>query len=287
MSPKIPAQLPTDSSTILERSRGVFFAQWEDLLRLRRAVLKAADPDDIHDLRVASRRFRAVLELFGPMAPKTSKTGLKKNTRQITQVLGGLRNIDETLLFFESRITSEAFSSLRHALSGLHSKEMKRIIKILEAFDFSHYDKTVRKMIAGLNDDCLKELNKFSLLSYLSDVSIRQYLPIHNLLAVSVLPENQSSRHALRIAIKKWRYFLEIVEQVLDRYYTPVLETLKEYQSVLGRMNDSMEFRALLGKLELPVEEQRTLDSILLAEDVLLLENYKALMEHKPLVYVF
>ena len=285
MSSQIPAQLPSDSSTILERSRGVFFAQWEELLRLRRAVLKTADPDDIHDLRVASRRFRALLELFGPITPKASKTGLKKNIRALTQVLGGLRNIDEALHFFESQI--QASTDIQHAFSQQRSKELKLISKALEAFDFRSLDKTVRKMIAGLTADCLKELNRFSLLSYFSDVSIRQSLPIHNLLAVSTSPENYSSRHALRIAIKKWRYFLEIVAQVLDRNYTPVLEMLKEYQSVLGRMNDIIEFRALLGNLELPVEDQKSLKAILLTEDALLLENFKALMERKPLVYAF
>lgn len=287
MLPQKTAQSPLDSSIILERSRALFLGQWEELLRLRRVVLKTAGPDDIHDLRVASRRFRAVLELFDPVVPKASKSGLKKSVRELTRTLGGLRNVDEAVLFLESRIKPDASTTIRHALSRQRSRELKRIIKALETLNLRSLDKTVRKMIACLNEDCLKELNRFSLLSYFSDASIKRYLPIHNFLAVSASPENHSSRHALRIAIKKWRYLLEIVAQLLDRNYTPVLDVLKEYQSLLGRMNDIIEFRALLGDLEHSVEEYEAMKAILLAEDALLLENFKALMERKPLVYAF
>lgn len=288
MLPHKTAQSPLDSLIILEHSRALFLGQWEELLRLRRAVLKTAAPDDIHDLRVASRRFRAVLNLFDPVVPKASKSGLKKSIRELTRTLGGLRNVDEAVLFFESRIKPDASqTTIWHALSRQRSRELKRIIKALETLDLHGFDKTVRKMAAGLNDDCLQELNSFSLLSYFSDVSIKRYLPIHNFLAVSASPQNHSSRHALRIAIKKWRYLLEIVAQLLDRNYTPVLDILKEYQSLLGRMNDIIEFRALIGDLEHSVEEYEAMKAILLAEDALLLENFKALMERKPLVYAF
>jgi len=81
MPPK-PERLPPDSATILERSRGVFFAQWEELLRLRRAVLKTSDLDDIHDLRVASRRFRAAVELIFSIFGKRFHNRIKEKRSQ-------------------------------------------------------------------------------------------------------------------------------------------------------------------------------------------------------------
>ena len=288
MTPK-PARLPPDSATILERSRGVFFAHWEELLRLRRAVLKSSDQDDIHNLRVASRRFRAALELYYPFAPKDSKAELRKNVRKLTRILGGLRNVDEAQLFFQSRFQTETSTdtTLSHALSEQRSRELKRIDKALHALDHRNLDRLVRAMIAGLNEDRITDRNRFSLLAYFSDVSIRLFLPIHQLLAVSTAPEHRLSRHALRIAIKKWRYFFEIIAQVLDCEYTPLLELLKEYQSILGSMNDIAEFEMLLGNLSLPQHERDPLVAILLAEDALFLENLAELIERKPLTYTF
>jgi CHAD domain-containing protein len=288
MPPK-PERLPPDSATIMERSRGVFFAQWEELLRLRRAVLTTSDLDDIHDLRVASRRFRAELELFSPFAKKSSLTEVKKTVRKLTQTLGGLRNIDEAQLFFQSRNPSESSPAtmLCQAISALRSRELKRIKKTLKLFDHRNLDRLVREMVAGLNQDCITDRNRFTLLAYFSEVSIRLYLPIQQLLPVSNAPGQRVSRHALRIAIKKWRYFLEIIAQVLDCDYTHILEQLKEYQSILGRMNDIAEFELLLHNLELPPDLREHAEATLLAEDALLLENLAELVERKPLAYTF
>lgn len=287
--PAKPARLPPDSTAILERSRGVFFAQWEELLRLRRAVLKTSDLDDIHDLRVASRRFRAAMELFSPFAPKGSKNVLRKSVRKLTRMLGGLRNIDEAQLFFQSRTPPDISTDnkLFHTLSILRSRELKRIGKALKGFDHRNLDRLVREMVSGLNEDCITERSRFSLLAYFSDVSIRLYLPIQQLLAVSTAPGHRASRHALRIAIKKWRYFFEIIAQVLERDYTQILELLKEYQSILGRMNDIVEFELLLHNLELTPDTREYVEATLLAEDDLLLENLTELIERKPLAYTF
>lgn len=287
--PRKPTRLWPDSATILERSRGVFFAQWEELLRLRRAVLKTSDLDDIHDLRVASRRFRAVLELFYPLVPKGPKIELRKNIRTLNRILGGLRNIDEAMLFFQARVRADvsADTAILRSLSRFRPREFKRIEKALKAFDHRHLDRLVREMVAGVNEASILERTSISLLAYFSDVSIRQYLPIHRLLTISTVPERHASRHALRIAIKKWRYFFEIISPILDRDYSPLLELLKEYQSLLGRMNDVAEFKLLLGAMELPPDQREYAREILTAEDALLLESFTELIERKPLVYTF
>jgi CHAD domain-containing protein len=282
-------RLPPDSTTILERSKGVFFSRWEDLLRLRRAVRKTSDLNDIHDLRVSTRRFMAALELLYPFAQKKSKAELRKSVRNLTRILGGLRNVDEAELFFKARASAETttVSTLSLALSELRSKELKRIEKGLKTFDQRKLDRFVREMVAGLNEECITERNRFSLLAYFSDFSIRMYLPIHQLLTVSTEPGNRSSRHALRISIKKWRYFFEIIAQILDRDYIQVLELLKEYQSILGSMNDIAQFELLLSKLDLPPVFREVAKSTLMEEDALLLKTFSELIERKPLSYTF
>lgn len=284
-----PSRLRPDPAPLLERSRGVFFAHWEELLRLRRAVIKTSDLDDIHDLRVASRRFRAVLELFSPFAPKGPKTEIKKSVRDLTRVLGGLRNIDEAQLFFRSHLQPEPStgSTLFRALSTLRAEELKRIRKTLKAFDHRTLDRMAREVVERLTEESVTERHTISLLAYFSEVSIRQYLPIHRLLGGVTAPGQRASRHALRIAIKKWRYFFEIIAPILDRDYTPILELLKEYQSILGRMNDIAEFEALLGNLKLPRDERKHAEAALLSEDTRLLESFTECIERSPLTYTF
>lgn len=270
---------------------------------MRRSVSKTAAPEDIHDLRVASRRFRAALDLFGPIAasknlaarkaPKTKadarQTKLRKSVRKLTRTLGGLRNIDEALLFFQSRASTDVPEdfTLSHTLSGLRSRELKRIKKALKSFDCQNLDRTVRKLLAMLNEDAITDLDSSSLPAYFSDVAIRKYQPIHRLLPVCLAPEHKEARHALRIAIKKWRYFIEIVALVLERDSSQALELLKEYQSLLGRMNDIAEFRTLLGKCRLSTNEREYVEATFQAEEALLLEKFRELAGRKPLGYTF
>jgi CHAD domain-containing protein len=284
-----PSRLWPDTATILERSRGAFFAHWEEFMRLRRATLKSMVPDDIHDLRVASHRFRAVLELLYPFVPKGTRAVLRKSVRKLTRALGGLRNIDEALLFFQSRINSETSTKIKlfSLLSELRDKELTRIKKVLKDFEERKLDQMVREIVADVNDTAITKRNSISLLAYFSNVSIRQYLAIHRRLGVAVGPERRTSRHALRIAIKKWRYFFEIITHILGCDYSRTVELLKEYQSILGCMNDIAEFEMLLSALKLQHDERANTKAILLVEDSMLLARLTKLIEQKPLVYTF
>ena len=284
-----PTRLWPDSETIMERSRSVFITQWEELLRLRRFVTKTSDMDNIYELRVALRRFRAALDLFYPFMPKGTKTELRKNVRTFKRILGGLRTIDKAQQFFQSRIISDvpADINLVHALSELRSKELKRTGKALAAFDHRHLDRIVRELVGGINVVAITERNSISLLAYFSEVSIRQYMPIHQLQLGATAPGQRALRHALHSAIKKWGYFFEIIAQVLDRDYSQTLGLIKEYQTLLGRMDDIAAFEALISHLKLPPDERKHAEDALRAEDTLLLNKFSEIIEQKPLTYTF
>jgi CHAD domain-containing protein len=278
-----------DSATIMTRSREIFFSRWEELLRLRSAVLDRLDGEDIHDLRVASRRFRAALELFYPFAPKGAKTELKKSVRKLTRTLGELRNIDEAQLFLQRHTseTGQPDATIRRKLAKLARGEQEKVCKALKNFDHAGLDRSVRNIVAGLNETVITKHSRLSMLAYFSEVSIKLFLPIHQLLQEAKTPEHRKTRHALRIAIKKWRYFLEIVAPVLERDYSPLLDLLKEYQTLLGQLNDLVEFDGLLGEIKLPHEERRYAETVLKSENALLLERLAQLADRSPLTYTF
>lgn len=273
-------------AAISERSRNVFLSQWQELLRLRREVLKSPDLDAIHDLRVASRRLRAVVALFAPwIAPKRAEL-LKKNMRKLTRLLGGLRNIDEAQLFFRQRTPAKTGGAyqISRLLSELRPAELARIKKALASLDHRRLDRVVRKAAAGLNEERMMG-NGGTLPEYFAETGIRLYQPILALLPTATASDQRTSRHALRIAIKKWRYFLEITAPVLERDYKPLLGQLKEYQTILGSMNDVAEFEALCAPLALSRHERVFIETSLQAEDKILLQKLTELMEEKPLVY--
>lgn len=273
----------------MERSRELLVAQWHELLRLRRDVLKTSGLEAIHDLRVASRRFRAALRLFEPWIPPKNAALLNKNIRKLTRNLGSLRNIDEALLFFRLHTPAESAGGyqLCYLLTQMRGGELARVNESLTTFDRHRLNRTVRKAAARLEDRQITAGKACSLPDYFSDTCNRLYQPVHDLLPLATSPEQRDSRHLLRIAIKKWRYFFEIVAPLLGADAGPILERLKEYQTVLGRMNDVAVFGALCNSLILSRRERRFVEITLRGEDELLLQKLTELIEQKPLVYTF
>lgn len=270
-----------DPATIMTRSLKVFLAQWQELLRLRRLVIKTADHEDIHDLRVAARRFTAALKLFYPLLPNSAKAGLRNKVRELVRTLGELRNVDEALLFFQSQHNAgvSTNSKLRRALAKLRIRELKRVRKLLASFDQRQLNSEVHKIGAKLTADVIWSRSGGTAPAYFSGVCRTQYQPIPPLLEGAAAPEHRATRHALRIAIKKWRYLLEILALILERDYAPFVNKLKEYQSVLGSMNDIAEFERLLGRLKLPPAERKAAEATLKSEDARLLASFTAHLE--------
>lgn len=274
---------------IMERSREILIAQWRELLRLRRDVLKTSDLEAIHDLRVASRRFRAALRLFEPWIPPKSAALLNRSIRKLTRTLGSLRNIDEALRFFRLRTPAESAGGYQLCclLTQMRGGELARVKESLTTFDRHRLNRTVRKAAARLGEQQITAGKTGLLPTYFSDTCSRLYQPVHDLLPLATSPEQRKSRHLLRIAIKKWRYFFEIAAPVLEADAGPILDLLKEYQTLLGQMNDVAVLSELCRSLTLSRREQRFVKTTLRAEDELLLQKLTGLIEQKPLAYTF
>ena len=272
---------------IMGRSRKVILSQWDELRRLRSEVLKTSDIEAIHDLRVASRRFRAIVNLFEPWIPSKRAALLKKRSRKLTRLLGALRNIDEALLFFRQHTPAGSGGGYQicRLLAKSRPGELERIKKGLKAFDARGLGRTVRKAAAGMEEARGADHGENSLQAYFSATGLRLFQPIHDLLPLATSRDQHGPRHLLRIAIKKWRYFLEIAAPVLGADAGKILGLLKEYQTILGRMNDVAEFSPLCSSLELSRHERMFVERLLQNEDELLLLKLTELIEQKPLTY--
>jgi CHAD domain-containing protein len=139
-------------------------------------------------------------------------------------------------------------------------------------------------MTAELKTISFKKKSERSMLTFFSKLSNHYFKTIHDLLAISIEPKQWKSRHALRIAIRKWRYILEIFAVVLDRDYDLLLKQLKKYQLVLGRINDVTTFGALCKDMELTHAELKLVETTLLKEEKILLKNLTKLIKQKPLI---
>lgn len=275
------------SDALLQLTGNVMFSYWEELLRLRRLVLKNCKHEDIHDLRVASRRFRVALNILAPVCGSSDAKKLSRAIRRVTRSLGNVRNLDEALFFFGSRAGETGLTSLMNRLTVLRNSEQDTVLRILKRFKAEKFEQQVRQRLVVITGGKKPKVDTPPLQSYLSTTSIDLFETIYELLPSALFTENVEERHALRIAIKKWRYFVEIASKILEQDYDEVLGQLKKYQSLLGSMNDMTVFAEMLRHASVTSNDRADAERLIASENDKLFVQFIALVEAEPLRYAF
>jgi CHAD domain-containing protein len=73
-----------------------------ELFENAEGVLDTSDIERVHDMRVASRRLRAVLEIFAPCFPQSEFKGVLSDVKQLADALGERRDPDVHIAALQS-----------------------------------------------------------------------------------------------------------------------------------------------------------------------------------------
>jgi CHAD domain-containing protein len=101
-----------------------------------RNVLDTGDIERVHDMRVATRRLRAALEIFEPCFPEGLHEEALREVKEVADALGGRRDADVTMAALE-RFTDELVASDRPGVASLMAElraEQDEANARLEAF---------------------------------------------------------------------------------------------------------------------------------------------------------
>lgn len=83
-------------------------------------VLDTRDIERVHDMRVASRRLRAVLEIFAPCFPSSEFKGVLRDVKQLADALGERRDPD---------VHIDALQSFSKALAAANKPGVARLVE--------------------------------------------------------------------------------------------------------------------------------------------------------------
>ncbi|TWJ16856.1 CHAD domain-containing protein [Geobacter argillaceus] len=226
-------------------ARAMLQERGDDLFRRWDRARRSFELDDIHDLRVSSRRLREALAIFGPCFPAKSLSRVTSRVKRLTNILGILRNTDEAILYFTELVPSlptDNIDSLRELLDELGNER----------------DRERKNLKSGL-----KELDPVSLRTLFSEACNRPlifvetkadpFVPIHlflreamtgheasvcDLLPQAVIEANVNAQHKLRIVIKHFRYRFELAAPLISDGFNELHAVFRGYQEVLGRLHD-------------------------------------------------
>jgi CHAD domain-containing protein len=81
-------------------------------------VLDVDDIERVHDMRVATRRLRAVLEIFGPCFPRKAHRAVLRDVKRLADALGDRRDPDVQIAALQ-RYSAEAPEADRPGIEAL------------------------------------------------------------------------------------------------------------------------------------------------------------------------
>ena len=207
------------------------------------------DPEFIHQLRVALRRLRSALRLFGPALPTDFVERWSDGLKDAADGLGAARDLDVML--------AEVLSPV--AESGLADEATQRLIAM--AVDRRDREKTAareqllaashgRQMLAlasdlyALQSDALVKSANLTTFARLQLTQLRKRARKRYSAAADLHPDKL---HELRVSLKRLRYGIEFLLPLLPEKATVrFANEIAEVQETLGYLNDEAVARSRL-----------------------------------------
>lgn len=205
----------------------------EILERVRNMLVDPAEVESVHKLRVAIRRFRAIISLAKYHMDLDRYVEIQDFFRQRGRELADLREMDVLIDSIHS-IPGMEDAEMIDRLRALREDEQNKVVRLLD----EDYIKTLQKMY----DEFLDEVKKTD--KYQFNESFDDRLEGWDKYIVKRLPEVNdlpwSKVHRVRIKSKKARYISEIFDEDISDTFSERAKEYKKVQSNLGERCDAL-----------------------------------------------
>jgi CHAD domain-containing protein len=213
------------------------------------AGLRHADPESVHQARVASRRIREILPLFAGAHPDATEA-LQASLKKIGRWLGAVRELDVTteLIDRESQrlpFAAPAFARLRVTLASERAKAQRRLIKRLERVGLLRQARPSAEREWSAVSGGVMAPRAWA--ATLRDRVRDRLLNLDDALQGMAGVYFPNRTHKTRIAVKQLRYSLELAHAA-GIWRIPVM--LKVLRRVQGKLGDLHDLQVLFDRLE-------------------------------------
>lgn len=217
------------------------FGQW---MANQAALLSDHDPEAVHQMRVALRRFRSALSLLSDYLPEAEASRIEREVRWIADVLGPARDLDvfmgEILTgTADGALTPDILEPLRDAAGAARNRRRAVMRRALTSRRYTSAALSIGLWIETLGTIGLPDKATSTEVSQVSNrVLTAQWQRVLKR-GKKFESLDYDSRHLVRIALKKLRYanefFRSLYKRDKARSYGRKLSGL---QDDLGFMND-------------------------------------------------
>lgn len=241
-----PGILPEDAMS--EAGRKILHFHFLEMVKHEAGTLRGEDIEELHDMRVATRRMRAALDIFATFFRNKTIQPILQTLKTTGRTLGEVRDLDVSLEkanAFLERLPIEQRSGLNPLLDHLRARLDRARQGLLNHLNSQVYldfktNFTLFLETPGMGAIRLRKGAQVqTTVRFLAPPLI--YSRLASVMAFDSILNTASyaQLHALRIEFKKLRYTLEFFKEVLGVESLPIIDEIKKLQDHLGELNDA------------------------------------------------
>ena len=242
---QIPTTTPPAEQTRTNEPRKlveIIVSQLETLRTHHSAVLETGAVEAIHKMRVTTRRLQASLDL---LAREMKVRKLKRLLRNWRRKLSSVRNYDVFLELIEKEAASRGRTrrqQLELVKTILQEKRLQRAAKVATFLQAINIDTIAIGLgLSGATVEPASEtmvIDEKRVAAYAAERLDQRLAEFQALAALSHPTNNPAELHQLRIAAKRVRYLLEIVQEMGFGNASRALTWLRTLQDRIGDWHD-------------------------------------------------
>lgn len=244
---KRPGILAED--TLAEAGRKTWLYLFAEMIDKENPTRSGEDIENLHDMRVATRRMRSAYDVFGvAFKPKLIKRHLK-GLRAAGRALGRVRDMDvliEKLANYMNTLDESRREGLNPLLSAWQLERengQQALISHLDSPEYNQFKHEFNQFVQTPGAGVLPHSEAIPRANLVCEiVPVLIYTRMGEVRAYDVILNNASDiqLHALRIEFKKLRYAVEYFREVLGPEVSLVINELKLLQDLLGNFHDAV-----------------------------------------------
>jgi CHAD domain-containing protein len=214
------------------------------LIRHDPVVRLDADPEGVHQARVATRRLRSDLRSFRPLVDEAWSSALRDELGWLADLLGDVRDGDVLLERLRHRVAELPDAHERDAaaavLATLEDERDAAHSTLLDALRSRRYLRLLDSLVAAANDPALRESASEPASEVVPELVRRPWHKLEK--RVGKLDDSPSDEHlhAVRIRTKRVRYAAEAAEPIVGKPARRFAKAAERLQDVLGELNDAV-----------------------------------------------
>jgi len=249
------------SDTLIEGAHKILRFYYSMMLSHEAGTHLGDDPEELHDMRVCTRRLRAVFDIFETGFSKKTLRKHRKGLRAAGRALGLVRDWDVFLLKSQQDIASlqeidqKSLQPIVNKWQNQRQQARIKMVKFLDSSKFQSFKTSFLSFACDLTAGAKKPVHTYfegQLLPeaiYLRDLvpgmlyarlaKIRAYESVLPGCIADLTQTQMAHLHALRIEVKKMHYSLDFFKEILEAEGKVLLKAVKKLQDLLGELHDA------------------------------------------------